>query len=110
MPTLRFHGISREKALGFSEQLIKDLAIAFETEDDNISIEIVDSMFIRKGGHDVSPYPMVEIIAFERSEIIESQAAQAVTDALRDAGYEYSEIFYIHIDKENYYCNGECCE
>lgn len=110
MPTLRFHGVPQDKVLGFSEQLIKDLAVEFETGEDNISFEVIPSVFIRGGKTDEKPYPMVEIVAFERSEVIESQAAQIVTDALRDAGYEYAEVFYIHTERQSYFCDGENCE
>lgn len=110
MPTLRFHAVPQEKVLGFADQLVKDLAIAFETGEDNISLEVIDSVFIRNGSKDSAPYPMIEILAFKRDQVIESQAAQIITDTLRDAGYEYSEVFYIHTGRDEYYCDGELCD
>lgn len=110
MPTLRFHAVPQETVLEFAEQMTKDLAMVFETEEDNISIEVIPSVFIRWGKIDTAPYPMVEILAFRRDEVIESQAAQLITDVLADAGYEYSEVFYIHTGRDCYYCDGSLCD
>lgn len=109
MPTLRFRAISQEVVLDIAEQMTEDLAMIFETPADNISIEIVNSTYIRSGKIDTAPYPIVEIIAFKRSEIIEGQAAQYITDTLRDKGFEYCEVIYFHPEKEDYYCDGAPC-
>lgn len=110
MPTLRFKAVPKETVLQFAERLTDSLAMIFETPQDNISIEIAQSMYIRNGKIDQEPYPIVEIVAFKRSEIIETQAATEITDTLRDAGYEYCEVIYFHPEKEDYYCDGQQCQ
>lgn len=110
MPTLRFRAISKEKALQFAGQLTERLSIIFETPIDNISIELVDSIYIRDGKIDTAPYPIVEIIAFRRSDTIENKAAAEITETLRKYGYEYSEVIYFHPEKKDYYCDGLPCD
>lgn len=110
MPTLRFRAVPQETVLQFAGQLTESLSLIFETPADNISIEVVSSTYIRDGKIDTAPYPVVEIIAFRRSEIIENQAAAEITDTLRDCGYEYSEVIYFHPEKRDYYCDGQSCD
>ena len=106
MPTLKIHGVPAKKVQEFAGQMSKDLSLVFETEEDNITIEVIESTFFRFGKVDEKPYPMVDVVAFKRTEIMENQAAQVITDILRDFGFEYSEVIYHHPELEDYYCDG----
>lgn len=110
MPTIRLHAVAREKILAVAPALCRDLAGAFETDPDNVALEIVTSEFIREGRLDAEPYPMAEIIAFERSRAIETAAARVLTEVLRTAGYPYCEVYYLYPQPHSYFCDGESCE
>ncbi len=110
MPTIRLHAVAKEKILAVAPALCRDLAGAFETDSDNIALEIISSDFIREGRLDADPYPMAEIIAFERSREVETAAARVLTDGLREAGYSYCEVYYLYPQPRSYFCDGESCE
>lgn len=110
MPTIRLHAVTKESVLGVAPGLCRDLASAFQTGEDNIALEVITSDFIREGVLDVRPYPMVEIIAFERSQGIEAEAARVLTEYLRQAGYDYCEVYYLYPRPQSYFCDGESCE
>lgn len=110
MPTIRLHAVAKERLLAVAPALCRDLAVAFATEPDNVALEIVTSDFIREGRLDAEPYPMAEIIAFERGREVEAAVARVLTEALRGAGYPYCEVYYLYPQPRSYFCDGVSCE
>lgn len=109
MPTLRFHGLPADRLAPLAADLTRDLAVIFETEEDNVRLEVIQTTVFSNGELDPSPYPMVEIVAFPRGEVIESEAARVLTETFRDAGIPYLEVFYLYPDSSRYFCDGEPC-
>ena len=102
MPTIRLHAVAKERILAVAPALCRDLA--------NVALEIVTSDFIREGRLDAEPYPMAEIIAFERGREVEAAAARVLTEALRGVGYPYCEVYYLYPQPRSYFCDGVSCE
>lgn len=109
MPTLRFHGVDREKVCSLSKALIGELAVTFNVPEDYLCLEVIESCFVMNG-EIIEGYPVVEIVAFKREDNILDAAALIVTNHLKEVGYDYCEVIYNFPIPRYYYCDGKSCE
>lgn len=109
MPTLKFHGVDIKKVCSLSKVLISELATTFNVPEDHLSFEIIESTFIMNG-EIIESYPVVEVMAFKRDDKVLDNAALIITNRLKEAGYDYSEVIYNFPEPRYYYCDGKSCE
>lgn len=102
MPQLIFKGVKREDVKALSEKLPKILSVMSDTPMDYFTFECPISEYFF-GGKEVEMYPLVEVKQFDRGAQIEKRMAVAVQVEVKAMGYGECEVFFTHIEKENYY-------
>lgn len=102
MPQLIFKGVKREDIKILSEKLPKILSLMSDTPMDYFTFECSISEYFF-GGREVEMYPLIEIKQFDRGAQIEKRMADALKNEIKSLGYEECEVYFTHIERENYY-------
>lgn len=107
MPIIRFYSVCSEDVLSISQEFQPALAVAFDTSADNITLEVINSTIINNAQIEDKPYPMVEILSFQREIAIEQRVAELISLQLKKVGYPNCDTYFIYLSKSGYYVNGE---
>lgn len=102
MPQLIFKGIKKEHVEKFSKELVEELATISETPLDYFTLEVPQTSYVANGAP-FEMFPLVEVIQFERSAPVERQMAICIAQKVKDLGYSVCEVYYIHLEKKDYY-------
>ncbi len=106
MPQIIVKGMKKEEIKEMSRTLTAGLAQIDGTPESYFTYEYIPAQFIQNG-EDISLYPLVEVKMFDRGQDVKDRMAAAMTQAIREFGYEQIEIFFTFIGKPDYYENGE---
>ncbi len=106
MPQVIFKGIKKQDVAEISKHLPKMLEQASEIPADWFTVEYIETLFF-SGGDLVSSYPIVQVNWFDRGQDIKDKVAKEITKATASVGYNQIEIFFIPLEKQSYYENGE---
>lgn len=107
MPHVRMRSIKESDAAILSDSMVKDLAAIIQTSEDNFTFELVATKFFNKGT-EVTSYPFIEVLWFERPQAIQDQCAKFITDKVKDLTRENDVVVvFLTLDKKSYYENGQ---
>ncbi|UYL09522.1 DUF1904 domain-containing protein [Bdellovibrio sp. SKB1291214] len=106
MPHLRFRGLKEDQVASLSQTLVKDLAAAIETGEDNFSFELIGSHYFSKG-QPGGAYPFVEVLWFKRSQEIQDKSALIITEQVKKlCPQDDVAVIFVPLEKNAYYENG----
>ena len=97
MPQIIFKGVEKKDVNKVSEILPKFLSEVTNTPIDYFIIERPETVYYFGG------YPLIEVIQFDRGKDIEKKIAKIISDEVKKCGYKECEVYFTHIEKENYY-------
>ncbi|MDQ7094064.1 DUF1904 domain-containing protein [Desulfosporosinus sp. PR] len=106
MPQIKIRGIETDTVRKLSKHLIDELETLTQSPRDYFTLEVIHSTFILDGELSQG-YPFVEIAWFDRSQETQDQAARAIYQLLKEAGYPNADIMFTILEKPRYYENGE---
>ena len=106
MPTFRFHAIPKEKVFPIYMELIEELKQIFNVPEDYFKFELIESSFISNGKLG-DGFPIIEVLAFKREDLVQDNAAKCVYKYMKKIGYNDSELYFIFPEKRYYYGNGQ---
>lgn len=107
MPIIRFHAVKKQDIIALGDNFQRNLAEKFQTGIDNITLEVIESIFVCDAKEEITPYPMIEIISFRREKEIEQSVAKIISEQLKTVNYPSCDVFYIYLSRESYYVDGE---
>jgi len=106
MPHIIIKGMSIVDVQKISKQMLDELEIIIHCPREYFTLEVVESTFIVDGER-VSKDPFVQINWFDRGQEVQDQTAVAITQHICNAGYGDVEIFFIVLERNKYYENGQ---
>lgn len=106
MPQLRFHGVTPARLAPVSRTLIDQLSEATATARDEFTLECITTQYVFDG-QVVDAFPFVEVLWFERGQTVRDLCAQAIAQAMSEAGYPEAESFFIALEPSGYYIDGK---
>jgi hypothetical protein len=106
MPQLIIRGMKKEHIQAISKTMVDELTSIVGCPRDYFTIELLESRFIQDG-LEVTGSPLIQVNWFDRGQTVQDAAAQAIDRAVRSAGYEQIEIFFVVLDEARYYENGK---
>lgn len=109
MPHLRFRAVEFDHLKALSTQLVDDLQPLMACPREDFTLEHISTTFIVDG--DVSDaYPFVEVLWFDRGQVVQDQVAQVITAAVRDAFDDPQldvAVIFSSLTPSAYYDNGQ---
>lgn len=102
MPQLIFKGVKREEVKKLSLTLPDLLSQITSTPRDYFTFERPSTEYFFDG-ESYKIYPLVEVVQFSRGTEIESKMAEIIQSEIKKIGYNECEVYFIHIEKQNYY-------
>lgn len=102
MPQLIFKGVKRDDVISLSKNLSNILAEISDTPVDYFTFERPNTEHF-SFGEIFEMYPLIEIIQFNRGKNVEEKMAQLIQSEIKKLGYDECEVYFTHIEKEDYY-------
>lgn len=102
MPQIITKGVKRQDVLEISKNLLDDLSIISDTPKDYFTLECVENIYFADA-KEFTMYPLIEVILFDRGKEVERKMAQKIQEQVKSLGYSECEVYFTHIQKENYY-------
>lgn len=102
MPQIIFKGVKTEDVREISKKLPEELGEISHTPVDYFTIERPNTEYFF-GGETFQMYPLIEVIQFDRGQEIEKKMALNIQEKVKSLGYDECEVYFTHIEKENYY-------
>jgi len=106
MPNIIIKGMNITDVKKISKQMVDDLAMITACPREYFSIEVVESNFVSDGDI-ILKDPFIQVNWFDRGQQVQDQTAAAITQHIKNAGYKEVEIFFIILERNNYYENGK---
>ncbi len=106
MPHLRFRGMPKEELLSLSKAILDELEQIIGSPRDHFTLEYIHSDFIMDGKI-ASGYPFVEMLWFNRGQVVQDQVARSLTKLIKPKGYEDVCVIFTSLQEDKYYENGE---
>jgi hypothetical protein len=108
MPHIRIRSLSQSQVESLSLNLCKELSVVMETSEDNFTIESQEALQYVSGKQLVATDPFIEVLWFDRGQIIQDKAAQTITESVRKiSGFSTITVIFTPLAKTNYYENGK---
>ncbi len=106
MPQVIFKNVQKQHVQEISVKLPLKLEQVSEIPKDWFTVEHLDiSLF--ENGQCSNGYPIVQINWFDRGLEVKDKIAEVIFQTLKEKGYSDSELFFINLEKQSYYENGE---
>ncbi|MGF1791646.1 DUF1904 domain-containing protein [Photobacterium profundum] len=109
MPHLRFRAVEFDVVKVLSAALVDDLQPLMACPREDFTLEHIPASFIFDG--EVSDaYPFVEVLWFDRGQVIQDQVANIITLAIRSALQDNDQdvaVIFSSLTPSAYYDNGE---
>lgn len=105
MPHIIIKGMKLDEVKTVSKAMIDELEVIVGCPRDYFTLEAVDTNFIIDG-EKVSKYPFIQVNWFDRGQEVQDKTAAAITKHIAAIGYENVEMFFIMLERKNYYENG----
>ena len=106
MPQIIIRGMEIEDIKKISRNMIDELQAIIDCPREYFTIEALHSAFIQDGAS-VKGAPLVQVNWFDRGPEIQNQTAAVINRYIHSIGYDQSDIYFIMLEKERYYENGE---
>lgn len=106
MLQLRFRGVELGTITQISTALVDELQQLLDCPRGDLTLEVVSSVYIQDG-QAVAGYPFIEVLWFDRGQLLQDETAKVITRYLQSAGVDACDIFFTHLHGDNYYENGE---
>lgn len=107
MPHIRVRAIPEPVVAALSETLLPELAKSTDTPVEHFTLELVHTQFFA-AGKSAAGYPFVEVLWFEREQVMQDHAAFEITRQIQqhlpDADVA---VVFKTIARHRYYDNGE---
>lgn len=105
MPHIIIKGMKIEDVKTMSKQLLDELEIIISCPREYFTLEVQETNFIIDGDI-VSKDPFIQINWFDRGQEVQDKTAASMTKIIQAAGYKHVEIFFMILERNNYYENG----
>lgn len=102
MPQIIIKGLKREDVIKMSIDLPEYLSDVSNTPIDYFTMERVQNEYF-SSGKVFDMYPLIEVVQFDRGKEVESKMARIIQKQVKNLGYKECEVYFTHIDKEDYY-------
>ncbi len=106
MPQLIIRGMKKEHLQAISKTLVDELTTIVGCPRDYFTIEFVETCLIQDG-LEVTGSPLIQVNWFDRGQTVQDAAAQVIDQAVRSAGYDQIEIFFMVLEEARYYENAK---
>jgi len=106
MPHIILTGIHKEIAISTSTEMINRLQVLLECPRNYFTIELQSNPYIFDG-EIVSPPCKIGVEWFNRGQETQDAAAEIITSIMKTAGYDALDIYFTHLEKNQYYENGD---
>lgn len=107
MPHIKFRGISKDKIIANSKEIIDGLTYIINCDRTWFTLEHIETEYIFDGKI-VDGYTFAEIAWFPREQHIKDETAKFLTDVLKKINNNNdTTIIFLPLTGENYYDNGE---
>jgi len=105
MPHIIIKGMDIAHTKQISKAMIDDLEGIIGSPRDYFTLEVIESRFIVDGDI-IKKDPFIQINWFDRGQDVQDQTAACITKHIKQLGYAHIEIFFIILERKNYYENG----
>ena len=107
MPHIRFRAVDNNILKTISVKLLDELQPIMNSPRNHFTLESIPTTFIFDG-EEVSAYPFIEVLWFERGQETRDRVAKVITDCLRDHVEESLDIAVVFtaLNPDAYYDNG----
>lgn len=105
MPHIIIKGMKTVDVKTISRAMIDELEVIVGCPREYFTLEAVETNFISDGEQIVKD-PFVQVNWFDRGQEVQDKTAGAITKHICIAGYKNVELFFIMLEKNNYYENG----
>lgn len=106
MPHIRFRSVKNEHVQQLSGVLVKELAQAMNTSEDNFTVESIATQFFQNG-KEINSYPFVEVLCFPRPQEVQDVSARIITEKVKGLTQAEDVIVVFNLlSKTAYYENG----
>lgn len=106
MPHIRIRSMEDQQVATLSKTLTGPLAAAMQTSEDNFTFEKIATTFFEKGQSSEGT-PFIEVLWFPRSQEVQDQAAQIITQQVQKlCTAEYVTVVFQVLAPTAYYENG----
>lgn len=102
MPQIIIKGVEKEDVISVSKVLAQKLADISGTPVDYFTVERPNTEYFFDG-KEIDMYPLIEVIQFDRGLEVEKAMAQIIQKEIKSLGYNECEVYFTHIEKQNYY-------
>lgn len=106
MPQIIIKGMKKEDVKVVSKDLVDELQNIVECPRDYFTLEVPETIYI-SDGDEIAGNPLIQVKWFDRGQEVQDRVAAAITSHIRQVGYQQVEIFFILLEKNRYYENGE---
>lgn len=106
MPQLYFKGIEKQEVCTISKRLVDELEKLLECPRDYFILEVANNSFICDG-EATKIYPIIEVKWFDRGQELQDKVAEIITKKVRSLGFNMVDVYFIPLQKNSYYENGE---
>lgn len=106
MPNIIIKGMEVSHVKEISKAMIDELEIIVGCPREYFTLEALETNFI-VDGEQVAKDPFIQINWFDRGQEVQDQTAAAITKHICGAGYKNVELFFILLERNNYYENGK---
>ncbi len=105
MPQIIIKGMKLADVQKISKSMIDELEVIIDCPREYFTLEGIETNFI-VDGEIVAKDPLIQINWFDRGQEVQDQTAAAITKHVAAAGYKDIDIFFIMLERKNYYENG----
>lgn len=105
MPHIIIKGMKLVDIKKISRAMIDELEVIIGCPREYFTLEAQETNFVIDG-ENVTKDPFIQINWFDRGQEVQDKTAVAITQHISAAGYKNVEMFFIMLERNNYYENG----
>jgi len=106
MPNMIIKGMSLTDVKKISKAMIDELEIVVNCPREYFTLEVVENNFIIDGNLVIKD-PFIQVNWFDRGQEVQDKTAATITKHVENAGYKEVEVFFMILERNNYYENGK---
>lgn len=106
MPHIIYKGLELSQVKIIEAKVVDALSKIIDCPVDHFTSEWTPSIFVLRGEENQGGYPFVTINWFKRSETMQNQAAEVITDSIKAFGYQDVCVYFGELSPIHYYENG----
>lgn len=106
MPHIRIRGMKEAEVIKVSTDLLDELVKIVQVPKDHFTLEYVPSRYIYDGKLDGNMYPFVEVLWFDRGDLMQS-VTDKINELLKPFDYEDITVYFTNLEPGHYFENGQ---